>query len=267
MKTRTISNILPVIALLLLAIPMFIWLSKAFADEAGGLPMGSSNIMQNAPPNGAGQGSAPAPPMKDILDIKPLIIPEPGLMDRLYLLYIIGAALLIIALYFLYRHIRRRGKNITEMKPVILVAPEKPARESLNRLEESFMKAELTPKEFYFRLSFIARAYLKARFKIDAPEMTTEELVPRMKKLSSKPMTKVKENMEAPGGLYENKDMIDELRRFFLNIDPIKYAGGLSLPEEMGGDLKRVRAFVEDTTRLADAFTETETKEGESRTP
>ena len=113
--------------------------------------------------------------LTDILDIKP---PEAfGIHPawRQYLLYglliLLAVALVAAAVYFWKRY--RRKKNA----PVLA----EPAHgKALRLLDELGRKTGVDPRMFYFQLSAILRGYMEARFGIDALEMTSEELLPRI---------------------------------------------------------------------------------------
>ena len=85
-------------------------------------------------------------------------------------------------------------------------------------------------KEFHFRLSAILRTYIQGRYGINAPEMTTEEFVPRIADL---------------GIPRELRKCLKSLCR---TSDPVKFAGVHAVESEMRKDLMFVRNFVRQTT-------------------
>lgn len=111
--------------------------------------------------------------MGDIRDIKP---PLSFVGD--YLLLIIFASIIVLAaLVFLSIFLKKRLKRKAK-EP--LPAPKSPyqiAREALLALQGQGLPGLGKTKEYYFRLSDIARRYIENRFNIKAPEMTTEEFL------------------------------------------------------------------------------------------
>ncbi len=161
--------------------------------------------------------------MTDIHDIKP--VQAAGFDAGLFLYALAGLVtigLIGTLIYYLLR--RRRPKNI----PVVpMPLPE----ETACRLLDGLSAAEtLSPREFYFRLCAILRGYIKDRFNINAPEMTTEEFLPWIKKI----------DMDRPLG--------HDVKKLLSTADPIKFAGVNATCDQMGEDLLFVKKFVKDTT-------------------
>jgi len=110
--------------------------------------------------------------MNEIKDVKPPVY----LPDLWWLLWIV-LALIVIAgvIYFLIRY-----KKVPKVPKVPLVL-ELPAWEkAYNQLEALRLENLLDKglfKEFFTRVSDIARYYMEDRFKIHAPHMTTEEFL------------------------------------------------------------------------------------------
>lgn len=207
--------------------------APVFDPPAAGLP-GESGA-------GPGSGEQPAVPganpprnadpveqMTDIHDIKP---PEPAGFDYSKLIYAGYAVIAIIVLAALIYLVMRfkRGK-----KPVVEILPEPHERAHL--LLDELMDVELIDgKDFYFRLSAILRGYMKGGFGINAPEMTTEELAPRIEKLEIDPKLK------------------HDLKAFLNSAEPIKYADVYAVEKKMQNDLSLIRKFVKRTApRISD---------------
>ncbi len=110
-----------------------------------------------------------------IRDIKgPLAIPF-GIVTLLP--WLLGLAGLVTLGYWLYRRYRRRARP----EVVIPTAPPRPAHEvayeSLDALEASGLLRLGEIKTYHIRLSDIVRVYTEGRFRIDAMEMTTGEVL------------------------------------------------------------------------------------------
>jgi len=82
---------------------------------------------------------------------------------------------------------------------------------------------------FYFRLSAILREYIKGRYGINATELTTEELLPKIDEQDL------------------NRKLKIELRTLLHSADPIKFAGGFAGQDRMKHDLEFVKEFVLQT--------------------
>ena len=85
-------------------------------------------------------------------------------------------------------------------------------------------------KTFYFRLSAILRQYIFGRFGVGAPEMTTEEFVPCIDRLSV------------------DRELVPQLKQLCRAMDPVKFGGETPTEKQMESDLFYVRAFVRRTT-------------------
>jgi hypothetical protein len=113
-----------------------------------------------------------ATPPADVRDIKgPVAVPK----DYRPLIWLGAAGLGVIALagalsYVLNR--RRRGVSAAPPRPAHEIALEALAKLHAARLLEAGRH-----EEFYVRLSDIVRSYLEVRFRLRAPEMTTEEFL------------------------------------------------------------------------------------------
>ena len=161
--------------------------------------------------------------MTDIHDIKPPV--KPG-FDPTILYYTLAGVLILAmaaaAFLFWKRRKRKTTEDVTER-----LFPDEAAYRLLDELRG---KQDISGKEFYFRLSAIVRGYVQARFGIDAPEMTTEEFVPRIEDL----------------GIERDLQLL--LRNLCFSIDPVKFAAEPAEEKQMIEDLSFVRSFVKQTT-------------------
>lgn len=161
--------------------------------------------------------------MTDIHDIKPLVavggnIPWTAIVIGLLIIAAVAAA------FYCWRRFRK------SMVPVDVTAelpPEVNARRALDQIGDV---AAIDGKRFYFNLSAILRQYIYERFRLNAPEMTTEELLPQLKPL----------NLET--------DLSEGLARLCRGADPIKYAKQRPEIRQMEQDLAFARKFIRDTT-------------------
>jgi hypothetical protein len=117
----------------------------------------------------------------DIRDIKPPMTPP---RDVVRIILMVCVALIVLALcglgYWYYQR-RKRGESILPVRE----KPKRPAHElaleALADLAQSDLLATGQVKIFYIRVSEILRQYVEGRYFIDAMEMTTLQLVSRMK--------------------------------------------------------------------------------------
>jgi hypothetical protein len=164
-------------------------------------------------------------PMTDIHDIKPLEILA---ADGSWLFHILGAVLILAiigaAIYFW-----RKSRNRKQVSAQIPVLPHEAALRSLDALADM---ENMDGKDFYFSLSNILRTYIQARYGINALEMTTEELLPKIDLL----------------GL--SREMHQELKELIRSTDPVKFAGVPAAVSKMRAHLYFVRNFVTQTSSL-----------------
>ncbi len=171
--------------------------------------------------NGGAKGIAPPQPMTDILDIKPPV-PVGGDGILFYVAAAIGAILVLLAFFYWQR--RRRGGVHPIAVPRI-----SPHEAALRAMEELAMMPPSQGKVFYFRLGEVLRAYLRQRFRIDAPEMTTEELTPKL------------------GSLPIAESDTQSLAALFRSGDLVKFADVPAKTTQMKTDLSAAEAFVTTT--------------------
>jgi hypothetical protein len=112
---------------------------------------------------------------------------------------------------FLFKCFKNRKSFIQTIEAQL--SPEDEAYRALKDLNKLM---DVNSQEYYFQLSAILRIYIKERFDLNAPEMTTEELLPAILKLNIDEDLKVK---------------IKSLINF---SDPVKFAGA-------GADVETMR--------------------------
>jgi hypothetical protein len=101
------------------------------------------------------------------------------LKDHLYVVYItLAAILLLIIIIFLTRYYTKKAKE----KPVVIIeVPKIPAHiialEKLDKLKEEKLWQEGKLKQYHSALTDIIREYIENRFKIQALEQTTDEIL------------------------------------------------------------------------------------------
>lgn len=160
--------------------------------------------------------------MLDINDIKPLENIGVNPAAYRYAALAVAGVLLLFGAFLFWR---RRKRRIPELEAVI-----SPEQTALALLEQVKALMQTEPKGFYFELSMILREYIRQRFGVGAPEMTTEELLPRIVEL----------RIEA--------DLQEGVRDFALAGDSVKFAKRAARMGDMERHHQFVTTFVERTT-------------------
>ncbi|HMQ60539.1 MAG TPA: VWA domain-containing protein [Flavilitoribacter sp.] len=165
-----------------------------------------------------------------VMPIKPILTEPVKFRDFLPYLIIGIAGLLIGLTVFLIIYNSRRQK----MKlPPPLPPPHEIALGKLHNLEKAqlWQKGEL--KNYYSQLTYIIREYVEGRFKVPAPELTTEETLAQLQKQAL------------------SNDRMDAVSRLLQSADLVKFAKaepGVSLHTEF---LKDAVDFVQATKEEA----------------
>lgn len=172
----------------------------------------------------------------DVRDIKsPLVIASKPYLRNF--LIVAGGALLLLAIiaYMIYRRIQARKLRITEED-----IPKRPAwelaLEDLDALEQSPFIAEKKFKEFYTRAADILRIYLGRRYRINAIDLTSWELLCVLEAI----------NVE------ENARTI--LERMLNRCDLVKFAKHIPQEAEHAATLEEGRRVVRMTTPAPESF-------------
>lgn len=113
-----------------------------------------------------------------LFDIKPVQKAPFVLFDYLPSLPILLLLLVLSYLaWWLIRRSKHRHNLHEEIDPFLLLPPHVAAILELDRLKAEKPWASGRNKEYYTRLSEVLRKYIQRRFQIDAPEMTTSEIL------------------------------------------------------------------------------------------
>ncbi len=166
-----------------------------------------------------------------IKDIKPPLKAPVTLKEALpYLLYgLLGAAIIVLIIYI----IRRQQKNRPVFKPQ---APPKPAYikalEELDKLKEEKLWQKNMLKEYYSRLTNIIRAYIEDRYGVKALEKTTNEILQDMKNTG-----------------FRDKELFEQLRSLLSLADMVKFAKGMTEPDENEQNMENAYTFVMKTKK------------------
>ncbi len=114
----------------------------------------------------------------DIKDVRPPVS-MPLNIFFIIIIIVLSLALIIGIIWLWYKNKDKTRKTFKEEE--VVKNPWEIAFEELERLKAEGLIAKGNYKEYYSRLSDIVRSYFEARFRIRAPEMTTEEFLISLK--------------------------------------------------------------------------------------
>ena len=126
--------------------------------------------------------SVKPPESEDILDIKsPLSIPRSWW--SLWPWFLLIAGLVALAVFaFVYHRRRDQGETAVPVPERPLLAPHEEAYRALRELREIGLVDQQIVKLYYIKISEIIRKYLGRRFQIDAMELTSTEVLERLRR-------------------------------------------------------------------------------------
>jgi hypothetical protein len=160
----------------------------------------------------------------DIRDVKPLIVTDRGL-PAWVLAAMAGGMTLVLALVALLWWRRRQRPVSVPPPPAYEVAFA--ALDSLRQTDFSDLEAV---RDYYFRISEILRAYIEGAFSLNATDLTTDEILPRLVSLE---------------GLAEAQR--HDLREFLRHTDEVKFAERRPSAGEIEHAYEHALSFVEAT--------------------
>ena len=164
---------------------------------------------------------------EEIQDVKsPIRIP----LDWIFILLIVLVVLILLAAgYFTYRYYTKKKAEKLGIKPVIKVSPYQEALTSLRSLEEQKLWQQGKVKEYHTEITQIIRKYFEARFRFNALEMPSSDILKYL--LNTK----------------EGNRIYDEVNRFFSNADMVKFAKFQPMPSVNEEMMKQSYRIVEAT--------------------
>ena len=163
--------------------------------------------------------------MNDIKDVKPPVY----LPDLWWLLWLLLGLIAVAAGIFFFLRYKK-----PQQAPLVPQVPELPAWEKAYQALEALRQENLLDKglfkEFFTRVSDIARYYMENRFNIHAPHMTTEEFL---------------FYLGISGHLNENQKSV--LKRFLNSCDMVKFAKYDPTIKEALENFDLAKKLVDDT--------------------
>ena len=148
-----------------------------------------------------------------------------------YLLLGILILLFILAGIAIFRKKKNNLARTVELPPAHQIALQK-----LNELKTKGLIAQGKIKEYYIEISGIIRHYIEDRFKLSAPEMTSEEFLLKARDAQELSLTQ--------------KDLLSD---FLLSCDLVKFARYSPSEKETETVFESARRFVEETKEVIDA--------------
>ena len=118
----------------------------------------------------------PSQPPSDICDIKSPL--ELKVSYWRLILFLLGGVVLVGMVILLVKKVFRRRGKILPLPPPL--PAHEIAYEELARIKSEDLPARGRVKEYYIRISDVVRHYLEDRFRLQAPERTTEEFLIEM---------------------------------------------------------------------------------------
>ncbi len=174
----------------------------------------------------------------DIRDIKMPLVPPREYKNLILLItgVVLALAIAIVGFYYLKR--RKEGKSFLPKRQ----KPPRPAHELALEALEKLVAGDLLSagkvKEYYIELSEIIRQYVEGRYFLDALEMTTTQLLDKMKQEQI------------------NADAIQMMREFLDACDLVKFAKYIPTDEETQIVTRLAFDFVQQTKLVISAPTE-----------
>jgi predicted nucleic acid-binding protein len=166
----------------------------------------------------------------DIRDIRPPVSLGYSWREAVVPGLLLLAALVVAGLVVRAVRRRRRGRDVVpEPGPVDARPPHEIALERLRRIEAERIWQAGEVKRYHSEVTDVVRSYLEARFRIAAPELTTEEILAEVRR----------------DGL--DSRAAAEIERVLRRADRVKFARYRPLPEENEAAMREAFAVVERT--------------------
>ena len=146
------------------------------------------------------------------------------------------AMLLCLGIYYLTLRLKQNKPIILRLRIVKKVPAHEKALGEINIIKQQRSENRETQKEYYTRLTTTLREYIESRFGFNAMEMTSGEIIERLRDSG-------------------DQRMIDELRELFRTADLVKFAKYETLLGENDANLVNAINFI-DKTKTDEVTTE-----------
>lgn len=142
------------------------------------------------------------------------------------LLSVLFVVLLVVSIWLGVR-LKRNKPVVTPIKVVKRIPPHEKAISGIEKLKAEKASVSEDQKAYYTQLTSILRKYMQERFGFDAMEMTSSEIIDRLRS--------------------EGNGAIDEVVNLFRTADLVKFAKHSVLINENDANLMNALAFINDT--------------------
>lgn len=136
--------------------------------------------------------------------------------------------LLCGAMYYLFLRLKHNKPIIAHFRVVKKVPAHEKALSQINDIKQHRSESQESQKEYYTQLTNTLREYIKSRFGFNAMEMTSGEIIDRLRSAG-------------------DQVMIDELRNLFNTADLVKFAKYETLINENDANLVNAIHFIDQT--------------------
>mgnify|MGYP007049941839 FL=1 len=143
--------------------------------------------------------------------------------------YSILFVLLLILIAYLINRLNTNKSVIKPIKFIKKVSAHQKAITEIEKLKEEKAAVSEDQKSYYTRLTMILRQYIAERFNFDAMEMTSSEIIERLRG--------------------KNEGAIDEMVSLFRTADLVKFAKYSVLTNENDQNLVNALSFINDTKK------------------
>ena len=163
-------------------------------------------------------------------DIKDIVNPEFVIWDYLdYILYPFFALLLIATVVYFWYRVRTKKTLLPFKREVVVLPPHVIALKELDAVKGKKIWQHSKVKEYHSEITDTLRKYLEKRFNISAMELTSGEILEKLK------------------GISDTDYVYDNLKQILLLADVVKFAKYQPLPDENELSLMNSYLFVNNT--------------------
>ncbi len=135
---------------------------------------------------------------------------------------------LMLLMFFLFIRLRENKPIITQFKIVRHVPAHQRALSAIEKIKAQHMQQSEDQKSYYTQLTDTLRKYIQERFGFNAMEMTSTEIIDRLRESS-------------------DRKMLDELTELFATADLVKFAKYSTLMNENDLNLVNAVHFIDET--------------------
>lgn len=170
---------------------------------------------------------------KEIMDIKKPI--EAPYTFKEALPWIIGLLLAIAIGYFVFYYLKKRknAEPVFKAPPKPKLPPHQLALDALDNLRHKKLWQSGMTKDYHTELTDILREYIEGRFQVNAPEMTSDEILDMINQTATNTQAK------------------EKLQQTLVLADLVKFAKEQPLPLENDSSLNNAVDFVKETMHSA----------------